>query len=536
VSVFLMGRIFMSQELTVRSLPFAYGKALWVLLFIWILVACNKVESIPVAESFPSPTLIPTDTPVVIPTPTMTAVQNVTETAIPTVHVPVLPIATPTITPSPVPTITHYTIWATLDNLQHHLTVTQTITYVNNTEIIHTALPLLVEPARFSDVFNLDSLLDEEQTPLTFRWENAHLTVDLPSLLLPGDYVTLHMAYSLTLPNRASDFGHTALQTNFGNWYPMVPPHTTEHGWIINQPAKVGEHLTYARADYDVYIKPLFEEPTPLIAASGLRQAKNGWYHYRHTNSRNFAWSVGYYETITTTVNGIQITSYIFPENRAAAQDAFDATVLALTYFSQLFAPYPHESLTVIDANFRDGMEFDGLYFIDRDLYQRYNGTPREYLIPIAVHETAHQWWQGIVGSDQAHEPWLDEALATYSELLFYEQYYPELVDWWWYFRVNRFEPSGAINRSIYEFDRFRPYVDTVYLRGARLLHEMREQAGDEQFFAFLQAYVRAGQQKEILTQADFWCIWQATTEIDSESFRERYFANDNWQLTESCQ
>jgi aminopeptidase N len=96
----------------------------------------------------------------------------------------------------------------------------------------------------------------------------------------------------------------------------------------------------------------------------------------------------------------------------------------------------------VVEAGFADGMEYDGLYFLGREYFAAYDGTPQNYLTALAAHETAHQWWYGLVGNDQALEPWLDEALCTYSELLFYEAVYPDLVDWWWTFRVNRFQPS----------------------------------------------------------------------------------------------
>jgi aminopeptidase N len=46
-------------------------------------------------------------------------------------------------------------------------------------------------------------------------------------------------------------------------------------------------------------------------------------------------------------------------------------------------------------------------------------------------HELSHQWFYGFIGSNHALEPWLDEALATYAELLYYERYHPESVDWW---------------------------------------------------------------------------------------------------------
>ena len=120
---------------------------------------------------------------------------------------------------------------------------------------------------------------------------------------------------------------------------------------------------------------------------------------------------------------------------------------------------------------------------------RRRHGTPQNYLTALAAHETMHQQWYGLVGNDQALELWLDEALCTYSELLFYEAVYPELVDWWWTFRVNRFQPSGWVDSTIYEHSAFRPYVNAVYLRGAQFVQAAREQVGDEVILAMLSDY-----------------------------------------------
>jgi hypothetical protein len=536
---FVTGTTSLHQEHTGRSSWCMLARNFyWASLWLWVLVACGTVDEASItvtATSLAPPTQSPAEIVMATSMPSVTPTTEPTVTVVPATNTPVPPSPTPSATPKPTPTTTHYSLWATLDVSLHQLAVTQTITYVNNTAVTHTILPLLIEPAHFNDAFNLHTLLDGEERPLTYSRENGHLNVTLPVPLRPGDYVTLHLAYGLDIPAQGNAFGYTPLQINLGDWYPMVPPYTPERGWIINQPGRVGEHLAYALADYDVYLKLLSEDPAPVLAASGYRQTKNGWQHYHLINARNFAWSVGHYETITATVNGIEVTSYAFPDHAIEAQVAFEATLQALTLFSNLFGPYPHSTLVLIEADFRDGMEFDGLYFLDRGLYQRYNGTPREYLIPIAVHETAHQWWQGVVGNDQAWEPWLDEALATYSELLFYERYYPELVDWWWYFRVNRFEPTGAVDSTIYEFDRFRPYVNTVYLRGAKLLHEMRQQVGDELFLAFLRAYTNVGMEQEQLTSADFWCTWHNVTGVDSQLLLGRYFTDDKFDPVEVC-
>lgn len=499
------------------------GRSL-LLLLVWLLAGCGGAAGVVVEVTAVPPTAVAAQPATPTPTPIrVTEPASVTPTTIAT-HTAVPPSPIPSPTPPPAPEVTHYALWAILDNAQRRLTVTQTITYVNKTTATHTTLPLLIEPARSPDVFHLQTLAAADQSPLAYTQTDAQLTITLPAPLPPDGYVTLHLTYTLNIPAQPGDFGYTPRQTNFGNWYPMVPPYSAARGWISNEPANVGEHLVYDRADYDVYLRITPTDPMPVLAANGFVDGRDGWQHYQLRSARNFAWSVGHYVVATAVHDGVQVTGYAFPEDEAIGRVALDTTVQALILFSDLFAPYPHDALTLVVADFRDGMEFDGLYFLDQGLYQRYNGTPREYLIPIAAHETAHQWWQGIVGSDQAQEPWLDEALATYSELLFYEQHYPELVEWWWHFRVNRFEPTGWVDSTIYAFDRFRPYVNTIYLRGALLLHDMRGQVGDDAFFAFLRAYTQAGLHTEQLTGADFWQIWSETTQTDSQELRQRYF------------
>lgn len=36
------------------------------------------------------------------------------------------------------------------------------------------------------------------------------------------------------------------------------------------------------------------------------------------------------------------------------------------------------------------GMEYDGLYFLGREYFATYDGTPHNYLSALAAHETAH--------------------------------------------------------------------------------------------------------------------------------------------------
>ena len=145
-----------------------------------------------------------------------------------------------------------------------------------------------------------------------------------------------------------------------------------------------------------------------------------------------------------------------------------------------------------MESDFPDGMEYDGLYYLSDFYFKNYDGTFKNYLSLLSVHETSHQWWFGLVGSDQALQPWLDESLATYSEFLFIEHFYPELTDWWWQYRVETYAPVGRVNRTIYDQSDLRTYINAVYLQGAVFLHEVRRLVGDAAFFEGLRGFVGA--------------------------------------------
>jgi aminopeptidase N len=177
----------------------------------------------------------------------------------------------------------------------------------------------------------------------------------------------------------------------------------------------------------------------------------------------------------------------------------------------------------VVEADFLDGMEYDGLYFLSNGFYNLYQGTPGEYLVAIAAHETAHQWFYALVGNDQALEPWLDEALCTYSERLYYEHYFPEALDWWWTYRVRYYHPSGWVDGSIYTPQGYRAYRDAVYLHGAEFLEELRSLVGEPAFFAWLQHYVTQ-YAYQIASANDLFSVLYQQTSTDIIPLLSEYF------------
>ena len=146
----------------------------------------------------------------------------------------------------------------------------------------------------------------------------------------------------------------------------------------------------------------------------------------------------------------------------------------------------------------------------------------------IAAHETAHQWWYGQIANNQALEPWLDEALCTFSELIYYENLYPESVDWWWATRVNYYEPYGVIDRSIYGFsefpDQYLEYRNATYLQGAKFINDLRNSLGEEDFLIFLRGYLEQ-YSNQIVSGEDFFVSLRNYIELENSTLMGDYFS-----------
>jgi len=474
--------------------------------------------------------------PIVTPgtEPTSTITQSVT-----TIQ-PSLPLFTSTARTTPIEreetqtplTNTHYSITVVMNYNQHFLSVDQKIRYANHSADVLDEIVLMVEPANYQDVFELIEIRWEDGSPIEgLEWDHGKLTFPLHQPLFPGEEIVFSLNYDMTLPAptpsaemRPVPFGYTPRQANLVDWYPFVPPYITGQGWLVHQPGYFGEHLVYSIADFQVDIQLLDERDDLIVAASAPAETSAGWHRYRLNNARNFAWSVSpEYEVMSEKVGEVEIINYVFPVHKTAGERVLQTTVEALTLYSELYGPYPRSHLSVVEADFLDGMEFDGLYFLSNGFYNLYQGEPGEYLVAIAAHETAHQWFYASVANDQALEPWLDEAICTYNERIYYERLYPEALDWWWAYRINYYDPKGWVDGSIYNPEGYRAYRDAIYLNGAVFLEELRQVVSDDIYFSFMKAYT-ANYQGTIVTSDDFFDLLSQFTDVDITPLLEEYF------------
>jgi hypothetical protein len=467
-----------------------------------------------------------TNTPVASFTPIPSSTSTPTQTATQTAPLPTVTTASPSQSPPApaTPSRTNYILYATLDFENRKITVDQTMRYYNGTGESLSELVLSVQPNLYTNTFVLNSV-SQDGTPITaYNLSGQLLRLSLPQTLSAGSATTITLNFKLNIPQKASNdvFGHDFNQINLVDWYPSIVPY--RGGWILHDPMPWGEHLVYDSSDVELNLKT---DAGVTVAIGTAAEANGEWVRYRMYGTRTMALSASdEFLVYETSAGNIVIRSYYFAGGfKSGAEGIASYASQAINTFSQQFAPYPHQQLAIVQTDMDDGQEYDGLVFLATDFYSQYNGTAKSNLATIGVHEVAHQWWYSLVGNDSAIEPWLDEAMATYSERIFYENNYPANISWWWQFRVNYFDPIGYVDTNIYNGGSFRLYTNAVYFQGAYFLDELRERMGYGNFSKFIKAYATR-YSYGYATSADFFALARETVNVNFDDLLDTYFLN----------
>jgi len=446
------------------------------------------------------------------------------------------PAPAPTPTPTELPparTIPRYVLEVSLDYKGHSLEASERLDFVNLTGDTLEEMVFNVFPNHTEDIFLLKEValgqqVEEEPPELEYTLNGTTLRVQLSTPLEPGDEVSLSMEFSIDLPRMNpyllwsnGSLGYSDRMLAVGNWYPALVPYKEGLGWNAFAYHMIGDPYVTEVADYEVEIVAPSE--VVVVGSGEETRVANRW-RYTISAARSFAFTASdQYLSSSAQAGHVTVTSYFFPVHERSGADALTTAAEALTTFEGLFGPYPYSTYRVAEADFAGALEFSALCFMGDDWYKDHPGGYRSTMVSLLAHETAHQWWYGMVGNDQVREPWLDEALATYSSMLYYEQRHPELVEWWWEVEVDDYRPRGQIDRPIYAFMDGRTYLDAVYRRGALFIRDVREGMGDEEFFAFLRDYYET-QERQLSTADDFFAILYRHTEVDISSLLEEYF------------
>jgi hypothetical protein len=408
----------------------------------------------------------------------------------------------------------------------HRLDVVQSVMLPNTFGESISEVVFNVPAAHTPGVFDLRSVT-LNGTDVRRTLDQTTLTIMLSHAVQPGEAITLTLKYAVCVPELSdpqsfgdANLAYTADAMSIGYWYPMLAPYRSGAGWYATGWQPIGDPFVSEVADYTAEITATPQ--VTVVAGGDLAHAENVWrYHLPRARTMGMIAS-DQYRALSVPFGGVTYTVYTLPRHAPLASIALKTTFQSALLDTALYGSYPYQALRVAEFSGPWSMEFSGFVVLGASEFDDYDGTLRNRLIRITAHEVSHQWWYGVVGNDQIREPWLDEALARFNELRYYETYAPQDVAWWWETVIGVNRPIGPVNSPVNAFNTHGAYLSSVYNQGARFFDALRTRLGADRFKAFLRDLYQFGAFRLITTQ-DFLKVLYADARVDVRSVTQRF-------------
>lgn len=360
--------------------------------------------------------------------------------------------------------------------------------------------------------------------------DETDLRVPLSSPLEPGASLDLQLEFEAQLPEIIERTGFVGSFHFMGQWFPKLA-RLEPNGDFAHFAFHPQSEFYADFGDYDVTL----DVPSGFrVGATGSLVRETGGkgrtrLTYRAENVHDFAWTAwDRFETRSETIAGTKV-SVLFPPRQHRNADAELASIrFALPHFNALYGAYPYPNLTVVHppeaAANAGGMEYPSLITTGGPWYSTLGGG--HFIDIVTVHELGHQWFYGLLASNEHDAPFLDEGINSYAEAQALEaQYGPSSVFGAFGLSVS----SSALNRLISaargadekiaqgaaDFATFRSLGAIVYSRTAIVLATLARVYGSERVNHALGVYTRKFRFQHPTT-ADFLGVMQS--ELDSRA------------------
>ena len=354
-----------------------------------------------------------------------------------------------------------------------------------------------------SDGSELDVRLSEADTLAT---------VTLPQSLPSGAALDLSLDFTSTIPtDPAGSYGMYSYDVQSGSyalahWLPLLAGFDPATGWELGPPSEYGDPVFTNTALFDVSIT----SPTDFVlvtTGSEVESAPNGdlmTHRFVSGPVRDFVMALDAdFQVESLTVGETVVNSYFNPDSAETGLEVLTAGAQSLEVYNRLAGDYPYAEMDLVQidlGNGAGGVEFPQLMFIGGDYY-----GPSEtltlipgYLEFVVAHEVAHQWWYGLVGNNQYRHAFIDEGMANYLTIVYFEQIYGEEaanqqinynLKASYFARLFK-DGDQIVDQPTDDFPSQRAYGSIVYGKAALGFGEVRDTIGDDAFFDGLRAYV----------------------------------------------
>ena len=253
--------------------------------------------------------------------------------------------------------------------------------------------------------------------------DDTVMSLPLPTPVRPGEAVRVDLAWETRLPRTIHRMGYWGEHYDIMQWFPK-PGVFTDQGWKIYPFYRHSEFF----ADFGNYEVTLTAPERYRMEATGIpgvrRRNRDGTLSitYRARDVHDFAWVAdpdarAARETLSEgpyAGRPVEIVYFHQPRRSHMAARVLGATRRALLYYGERFMPYPYPRVVIDDLpmGLGGGMEYPMLFTVSGAHWF----LPRCYqaIEELTLHEFGHQYWYGIMATNEFEEPWMDEGINSY--------------------------------------------------------------------------------------------------------------------------
>jgi hypothetical protein len=247
--------------------------------------------------------------------------------------------------------------------------------------------------------------------------------VVLPKPIAPGESVQFKIHFVAKFPEVVARTGYKREFLMAGQWFPKVGVFWNG-AWNCHQFHASTEFF----ADFGTFDVKLTLPAKWNVGSTGLQtgEHENGngtqTLTFHAEDVHDFAWSADpttkvLEDSVTIGSRTVKIRMLMQPGHMASAPRYMYALKGTMRKFDEYFGSYPYPQITVVDpphgGSAAGGMEYPTLITADTTWWM-----PKAMLVPelVTEHEFGHQYWYGMVATNEFENAWMDEGINQYSE------------------------------------------------------------------------------------------------------------------------
>jgi len=397
------------------------------------------------------------------------------------------------------------------------------------------------------------------------------LAVTLPAPVPPHGEITLAIAFRAKLPRVFARTGYVRDFHLVGQWFPKIGVYEpagmrgrAAGGWNCHAFHANSEFY----ADYGRYDVTLTAPASFVVGATGKRLSENrrgdrATYQYIADNVHDFAWTADPLYRVhefrfdprtdipagwtalaarelgmtpaAIALQPVSIRLLLQPGHERARDRYIHSSRVAMSFYGLWFGAYPYETLTIVDPP-EDGLGAGGMEyptFITGEAYAwilRWPFGGVRFVEDVNIHEFGHQYWYGMVGSNEFEESWLDEGLNTDSEYRSMELAYgPRVIALPGGIGADHYSIAhgayGAlpnldpIRRHAWGYASGNSYGINSYMKVGLFMSQLRNDLGADVFARAQRAYFQQWSFRHPST-ADFFDVFEKVSGRDLSNYR----------------